>query len=183
MGLQGLNVRQLQAEIEAYLRLDAWFLRVPIITEDLGDVVNIADQAVAKLNTCVVIETSEFDDTEGNVRATRGTVGISVSVWENVSINRNSEAATIHASDTAQVLLCLMKHFQGSTELNLGPVYGGSMKLLELNRSVPVVAYVCQFQALSGFSYAADPVEGSLQSENPNTQQILSEAGIPFTQG
>jgi hypothetical protein len=183
MGLQGLNLRQLQAELEAYLHLDAWFIRIPIITEDLGDVVNIADQAVAKLNTCVVVETSEFDDTEPNVPPVRGEVGISISVWENVSINRNPEAPQVHASDTAQVILALVKRFTGSAELNLGSIFGGTMKLLEINRSVPVTAYVCRFKALSGFSYEPTAAAGGILSESPSTVQILGEAGIPTAQG
>jgi hypothetical protein len=105
----------LQSKIVDKLAADSWFNRIPVIAEDIGDIVTAVDISVGKLGSCVVVETPVANCNIPNVPSIIfDEVLIVVTVWENVIINRDpnsAEASQKPALHTAQIVAALLHHW------------------------------------------------------------------------
>lgn len=173
-----LPLLQLQQIVADRLDADMWFDLIPVITENLGDVAKIVEIAVAKLGSCVVVETPTANCSHPNVPAIEfDEIPIVVTVWENVLLNRdtnNDSASQKAAIDTAQVICALIHHYQPSgwnTFICVTPT-------IEKADDPDLVGYHCRFRIAAGLRYTPQP---SITDES--SRDILTEAGAQILTG
>lgn len=174
-----LPLLELQELIATRLDNDQWFDRIPVITENLGDVATIVDIAVSKLGSCVVVETPTANCSHPNVPAVEfDEVPIVVTVWENVILNRdadNTAASNKKALETAQVICALLHHFEPGTGWN---TIITTTPTIEKADDPDLVGYHCRFRTACGFRYVAQP---SITDES--SRDLLTEAGATILPG
>jgi hypothetical protein len=122
---------------------------VPILTEQIGDLVTQVGISIGKLGLCLVVRTPLFNFTRCLAPGLDGWALISVDVFEDVTLNQSTSGTRIGALTAAQRILVLMHHFpigDPDTENNPSKFIGTDTPLTLANDGPPL-NYTVLFQA------------------------------------
>lgn len=168
----------LQTGILNRLDPDRWFDRIPVITEQLGDIANAVELSVGKLGTCVVVETPvanlNYTDLPG---VYLDDVPIVVTVWENVIINQSNTGSQKHALDTALIVLALLHQYLvpelADANGNMPLVIARPQQTIVKSPDPELLGYHVNLRTNLGFRYTP---EASVATES--NADLLTEAGF-----
>jgi hypothetical protein len=155
-------LEQLQSIMVARLAADDMFsgnqsangAAIPIITQDIGDVVTELQVKIGQLGLCLVVLPALFEFTNEWV-SSAGQVSldglglITVNIYEDVVLNQGSTGTAIHAISAAQRVLALMHGWPtGLTDNANDPShFMGVKRPIELADVGPPLQYAVLFQA------------------------------------
>lgn len=175
MSASDFPLNEIQQKIVAKLASDAWFGKVPILSENIGDVASLVEMAIGKVGSCVVVEMPVANCLHPNVPPIFfEELLVVVTVWEQVLLNRGRNGSQRPALKTAQIIAFLLHHFTPLLD-------DGSTANTLIIRSPSIVraddpdflGYHVFFQTAAGFSYTPGDV---LASGNNDT--LLTGMGV-----
>lgn len=110
--------RQIKSDVEKWLLARPFFSNVPVIGQDQGDVLTAVDEAIGKLGLVVVIETPVGTVRYADVGAGAISVDLTLTITENVVLNRASGGTGKQADDALdEILIALNPMNTASKEL------------------------------------------------------------------
>lgn len=179
-----LDLQQATADM---LAVDAWFERVPILTENLGDLANAIDLAIGKLGICVVITqpNDQMYCPPNAVPVRFEDVPIWIQVWENGVVNRDGDPNKRSFVSTALVILTLLLHNTArdgegaalATQFYADkPTWNNLSAFVDREKYPGMEGVLLKLKCSTGYTYTP---QATLRAEN--NAALLSEAGILLT--
>ena len=151
-------LKSIQQTVHDRLVADPFFTNIPVITENIGDIENAIQTAIAKLGVCAIVvtptATTSFPDTLSpyfdNIR-------IIVRVVEKVLLNRSAHGTNKSASDVAEMVAALLHNYEPT---------GVSENLFLDNPSITIansgatglLSYDVRLKTAAGFELTIDKV-------------------------
>jgi hypothetical protein len=128
-------------------------LAIPIITELKADITQSIALALDSVGTCVLVLTPVFEFINNLLFDLNGWALISITIFENVTVNQSSTGTKIRSVMTAQRVLALLHRYpHGLPVPNLVlsddiPCFIGVSRPIELTNEGPPLQYTVNFQA------------------------------------
>jgi hypothetical protein len=154
-------LEQLQAVVVNRLTNDPLFqgnysqnqLSIPIITELKADITQSISLALDSVGTCALILTPVFEFINNLLFDLNGWALISITIFENVTINQGSTGTKIRSIMTAQRVLALLHRYPHGLPVpnpvlsDDTPCFIGVRRPIELTNEGPPLQYTVNFQA------------------------------------
>ena len=141
------------------LTADAYFSNVPVITEEISDIENAIQQAIAKLGVCVIVVTptasASFPDT---LKPYFDNIKIICRVVENVVLNRSTRGTNKPASDVAEMVSVLLHNYAPTGVSENIFLDNPSITIANTGGVGKLLSYDVRLKTQGGFDFVLDTV-------------------------
>lgn len=148
-----------QGLLADYIVGDAWFHDVPVITQAVGNVQKVVDEAISALQTYVLVDVVGWNDVSPNVGIPTVEIFIEIRVIECVEVNSESGATQKRALHTAQVLAALLK-LKHWSDINPMVPQSQAERITETRGRATMDGYLLKYTVRRGWRYT--PSEASI---------------------
>ena len=167
-------LKGIQAGVAARLASDPYFSNVTIVTENIGDIENKIQTAIAKLGVCVIVVTPSASMAAPDAPAPYfNNIKVLVRVVENVVLNRSASGANKPASDVAEIVASLLHQW---TPDGISECIFLEEPSITLGNDPRLLSYDVRCRTQGGLSYTipstAQPVIVLTGSSYPQTATI-----------
>ncbi|MFH0907194.1 MAG: hypothetical protein V1929_00325 [bacterium] len=113
-------IDRIQQDIADFIKADAFFKNIDIVTADKGTIDDDVGQALAKLGLCVVVEMMTGKVDHENVGAGAITMRPTLSVIETPLLNRTADGTGKRAEDVVEQLFLLFSPLRAGPGVAMG---------------------------------------------------------------
>ena len=148
--LQGVAVNELSSDPYFDGSISANGTAVPVITEAKGEITTQVETALGSVGICALVMTPLFQFIDNLVQDLSGYALLTITVFENVSLNQQPTGTQINAIVLAQRILELLHWFPHKLPTNKAetvPAFIGITRPFELTNPGPPLQYTVNFQA------------------------------------
>lgn len=140
------ELNTLQSVATDRLKDDPLLSQVEIVSEDRSDLVSTIEMALAKVGVCLVVGTVSAGVTNPNLPGpTFDSIRLTVSVTENVIINRSPGSAQLDAISLALAVARRLHHWRPSGTAFAGFTVLAAKNTIEYQQSDDLLAYDVNF--------------------------------------